>query len=285
MGHLKKDSYVFDDINLYTETKSNIESETHFHDFYEFFYVIQGTVKHTINNKTETLKIGDLRFIPPMVSHSIYSNGGSLHRDIVIPKEYFETLCQLLAIKKSFLHNNSSVTSWKLSLKQINHLEHQVDLFCTESTNLQKKRFLGLNLVNSLLLLMCNGEDNKEEIGSTLPFCVQYLIDNINTPDFFQNSSISKAIKQMGYTQSYVSHLFKKSMGISISDYVKEKRILHIEYYLRNTSYSLQEICRLIGLKNLSHLNSLFKEKYDISPIKYRKQAKKESLNQPPEKR
>ena len=78
----------------------------------------------------------------------------------------------------------------------------------------------------------------------------------------------------MGYTTSYVSHIFKRHVGKSISDYVKEKRLLHIEHYLRNTTYSLQEICTFVGLKNLSHLNNLFKEKHGISPIKYRKQHK-----------
>lgn len=277
MAQLKKDAYVFDDTNLYTETKSNLTSHTHSHDFYEFFYVIQGSIQHKVNDKEELLKIGDMRFIPPTVSHAIYSKGGSLHRDFVIPKDYFEKLCQLLGIKKSFFFDDSYTNTWKLSLKQINHLENQVNLFCAESNNLQRKRCLGLNLVNTILTLICDLKKNENESNASMPFCVQFLIDNINTPDFFKNSSIGDTIKKMGYSASYVSHVFKNNIGISISDYVKEKRALHIEHYLRNTNYSLQEICDLVGLNNLSHLNNLFKEKYNVSPIKYRKQHKPDS--------
>lgn len=275
MGSLKKEDYIFDDINLYTEIKSNIVSYKHQHEFYEFFYIIQGSVTHIINGHEEILGIGDVRFIPPMCNHAIYSKGGSLHRDFVIPKEYFEKLCELLGIENSFFLESPLSSSWTLTLKQIDHIEEQVTLFTSDdSNNLQRKRCLGLNLVNTILTLLCDLQYNKNKLEKALPFCVQNLIDNINTPDFFINSSIGSAIKKMGYTTSYVSHIFKRHVGKSISDYVKEKRLLHIEHYLRNTTYSLQEICTFVGLKNLSHLNNLFKEKHGISPIKYRKQHK-----------
>lgn len=275
LDYLKKDSYIFDDTNLYTEIKSNIVSHMHYHDFYEFFYIIEGSLKHTVNGKEEILNIGDMRFIPPNVSHSLISNSGSLHRDIVIPKNYFQQLCKLLGVENSFFSQYQSSSSWSLNLGQIDLIENQVTLFNSDnSSNLQRKRCLGLNLVNTILMLLCDLKYNNAKPEKTLPHCVQILIDNINTPDFFTNSSIGETIRRMGYTTSYVSHVFKQHMGKSISDYVKEKRLLHIEYYLRNTSFSLQEICPLVGINNLSHLNNLFKEKHGVSPIKYRKQQK-----------
>ena len=276
--YLRNDSYIFTDVNLYTEIKSNIVSPLHCHDFYEFFYVIEGTIVHTVNKEEEILSIGDLRFIPPNASHSLMNKGPSLHRDIVITKEYFENLCALLGIEKSFFYDNDYSRSWTLSLKQINHIEEAVATFnADDSNNLQRKRCLGLNLVNTIFMFICDLKYNKNELKKTLPFCIQSLIDNINTPDFFINSSIGATIKKMGYTTSYISHVFKRHIGKSISDYVKEKRLLHIEHYLRNTTFSLQEICTSVGLKNLSHLNNIFKEKHGISPIEYRRKTKEQT--------
>jgi AraC-like DNA-binding protein len=60
---------------------------------------------------------------------------------------------------------------------------------------------------------------------------------------------------------------------------MKDVRLSHVAYYLENTNYSLQQICNLVGLDNLSYLNKIFKQKYGITPIKYRKLNNKESIN------
>jgi YesN/AraC family two-component response regulator len=85
-------------------------------------------------------------------------------------------------------------------------------------------------------------------------------------------------VKRFGYSPIYISRLFKKYVGVTLSDYLKEIRLSHTAYYLENTNYSLQQICNLVGLDNLSYLNKIFKEKYGTTPIKYRKMAIKKLL-------
>ena len=155
-----------------------------------------------------------------------------------------------------------------------------VALFSEEVINSQRKRCLELNLINAILTMICDLRTKEDGASASIPSCIQHLLEIINTPLFFKNSSINEVIRQIGYSTSYISHLFKNTMGISIAEYVKEKRVVYIEYYLRNTGYSLTEICTLVGLKNLSHFNNLFKEKYGVPPSKYRKQYNKSPIVQ-----
>ena len=37
----------------------------HSHDFYEIFYITSGKILHSLNNRTETLTLGDVRFLRP----------------------------------------------------------------------------------------------------------------------------------------------------------------------------------------------------------------------------
>lgn len=60
-------------------------------------------------------------------------------------------------------------------------------------------------------------------------------------------------------------------MGISLSEYIISKRLDTMVYYLINTDYSLTEIGNRIGVDSLSYLNRMFKKKYMIPPIQYRK--------------
>src|SRR5579859_2400903 len=49
----------------------------HAHDFYELFYVLEGTATHTINGQTDSLAAGDLVFIRPHDCHAI--SGKTFH--------------------------------------------------------------------------------------------------------------------------------------------------------------------------------------------------------------
>lgn len=274
MEKLKTDFYIFDGANLYTNTQTNNVSTLHSHEFYEIFYVIQGSFIHVFNEHEETLEIGDIRLISPDVPHMLAAKSNSMHRTFIIPKEYFESLCDLLKLNKSVFNHSPQSQKWRLSFKQVSQIENLVSLFSEEVLNSQRKRCLELNLINSLLTMICDLRTSEENPTANIPTCIQNLLEIINTPQFFKSSSINEVIHQIGYSTSYISHLFKKTMGFSIADYVKEKRVVFIEYYLRNTGYSLTEICFLVGLKNLSHFNNLFKEKYGVPPSKYRKQHK-----------
>ena len=78
-------------------------------------------------------------------------------------------------------------------------------------------------------------------------------------------------LSELKYSNSYVCHIFKRHMGITLSDYIKNVRLDHVAYYLKTTEYSLKEICDLVGIESLSYANKIFKEKYKTTPIAYRK--------------
>jgi len=77
--------------------------------------------------------------------------------------------------------------------------------------------------------------------------------------------------KALQYSESYVSHRFKFHWGVTFSQYPKDTRLKYIEYYLKTTNYSLKNIADLVGIESLSYLNRIFKEKYNVTPLKYRK--------------
>lgn len=273
---LSDKEYVLDNTHIYSHTHHNICSSEHKHNFYEFVIILEGSITHNIGNKIENLQLGDLRLIEPNTNHSLFYNEHSIHRDVIVPKDYFEQTCSLLNIN---INNTSTNKIYTLSQKELSHFDSLFNSFSAEASNLKKRRCIGLSIFANLLSTIFSFATSSDLPQKSLPHCVQYLIDNINSPSFFANNTIGNLIKRTNYSPSYVSHVFKKYIGTSISDYVKERRVLHVEYYLTNTDYSIQKICEIVGLKNLSHLNKIFKEKYTISPIKYRKLNKNISNN------
>lgn len=72
----------------------------------------------------------------------------------------------------------------------------------------------------------------------------------------------------------YISRLFKKEMGISISAYLMKKRMDKAKELLLNTSMPVNVISMHAGYNNYSYFTRMFKEYTGYSPNEYRKRFK-----------
>ena len=119
-----------------------------------------------------------------------------------------------------------------------------------------------------------------------MPSLIKKIISLLNTTDgiFY---GIPSVINQYNYSPIYLSRIFKKYMGITMSDYLKNVRLNYAELYLQTTSLTLEEITEQIGLQSTSYLNKIFKEKHGTTPNKYRNLYRKTvaNANQPRPKR
>lgn len=272
LGHdlLIRDSYISTQVNY------NNTSHEHTHDFYEFFYVIHGSVTQVIDGENDSLEIGDLRFIVPGKFHSVIKNKQSVQRDILIDNTFFEQVCHILTLNEKVLLTQFAEKKVKITLNEITELERLLNSF-SKDTNIQKKRCLAMEIVAKLLSKFFTISQPHVE-NNAYPEIIKTILALFTTPEAL-GKNITHIIKNKGYSPIYISRLFKKHVGCTISDYMKDIRLSHTAFYLENTNYSLQQICNLVGLDNLSYLNKIFKEKYGTTPIKYRKMADKDSVN------
>ena len=80
-------------------TTNTIDNILHDHPFFEIFYIVDGSLRHTLNGVTETLTTGDVYFLNPEDAHLFLREKGNTtaHRDIVIRKEFFKNVCDLFS--------------------------------------------------------------------------------------------------------------------------------------------------------------------------------------------
>ncbi len=127
-------------------------------------------------------------------------------------------------------------------------------------------------LLNILLKFFKNNE-STESVPQSLSEQILYCL-NKNT---HIQGGIPSLSKQLKYSSSYLCHVFKQQTGTPLSQHIKHLRLQYIAYYLKTTNYSLQKIADLVGIESLPYLNKIFKEKYNVPPIKYRKQFNNQS--------
>ena len=66
-------------------------------------------------------------------------------------------------------------------------------------------------------------------------------------------------------------HLFKEETGMTVTQYLRERRLERAEVLLRTTFISIKEVMTESGLTSVSHFVQYFKRRYGMSPGAYRK--------------
>jgi AraC-like DNA-binding protein len=71
-------------------------------------------------------------------------------------------------------------------------------------------------------------------------------------------------------TPRYLSSICKKHSGRTANDWIKERVLEDIRYYLLQTDYSVKEICNRIGFPNPSFFCKYVKEHFGMTPLEFR---------------
>ena len=84
--------------------------------------------------------------------------------------------------------------------------------------------------------------------------------------------TIKELAEYTDLSPSYLSRLFKKELGISISDYISEKKIEKAENLLKYSDFTFIEIANYLAFSSQSHFIQTFKKAVGLTPKKYRDQ-------------
>jgi two-component system response regulator YesN len=89
----------------------------------------------------------------------------------------------------------------------------------------------------------------------------------------FQNDISLKEVAEAVYLNVwYLSDLFKREVGVTFSEYIRDKRIHMAKELLRDKSLKLYEVAYRIGIKEQGYFSTLFKKATGLSPTSYREQ-------------
>ena len=90
--------------------------------------------------------------------------------------------------------------------------------------------------------------------------------------DLSAQLSLSQLAGQLNVNSSYLSSLFKKETGSTITDYVTSRRIGHARHLLENTRLQIQTVAQLCGFEDVHYFSKIFKKVAGQTPKQYRQQ-------------
>ncbi len=97
--------------------------------------------------------------------------------------------------------------------------------------------------------------------------CLDYIYDNLHT-----KISLDKLAEVTALSPAYLSKLFHKEVGVTISTYITKKRIEAAENMLKFSEYSCLEISDYLCFSSESHFIQVFRKHTGYTPKTYREQ-------------
>lgn len=256
----------------FSRTK-NPFTQLHDHDFYEITIVTVGSVIHHINDTSEVVPCNTLLFIRPQDVHSFekHPSNDFEYINLAFPQRILQNLLV-------FLDNGFDIENFRtvptapvvhLLPSDILTIRKNVEKlsFFPEEDNIKKKTYFRLLIAELFFHYLQNASKQKKRY----PDWFDELLHQINEPDYFSQGVAAFEILS-GKSLAYISRIFKEYLQTTPTNYINELRLHYCANYLIHSDTDIIDIAMDAGFHNLSHFYHLFKEKYNTSPSRYRKE-------------
>ena len=136
---------------------------------------------------------------------------------------------------------------------------HKIE--ATTSTN------AGLALMKEMVRKYCLLVKNHSMKGYSL--LIRKVLTQIDY-DLTADLGLKNLAAQLNVNPSYLSTLFKKETGSTLTEYVNQKRIEHAVFLLNSSNLQIQMIAQYSGIPDVNYFTKTFKKIIGITPKEYR---------------
>ncbi len=245
-------------------------SEPHSHDYYELYFLLEGTREFFCLDKMFVLSRGSFCVIPPFCLHK--TEGGAYKRinlnisENFLKKEEIEFLndCakegalrldeEYLPLLVSLLNEGMSIRAGKGSLRK----DYE------------------LSIVQTILYLLQKQELTPIPLGSALPAfkgadpIVLKLLFYLNE-NYKENITLDSLSAKFFLSKVALCARFKKFMRCSIMQYLVQIRLSKAKELLSSTGKSIEKIAEECGFSSANYFSLAFKKEIGLSPLYYKK--------------
>lgn len=107
----------------------------------------------------------------------------------------------------------------------------------------------------------------EKTISKAITQSIEYIYSHING-----KISIEEIAEHVHLSPSHFSRLFVKEMGVSASEYIRQKKIERAKNLLQYSDYSFIRISNYLSFSSQSHFINTFEKYVGMTPKKYREQ-------------
>ncbi|MGN0025899.1 MAG: helix-turn-helix domain-containing protein [Clostridium sp.] len=158
------------------------------------------------------------------------------------------------------------ITNYDIVKKYLNFLLYEITRTNEKNEKLVKAALVLFltnlhNVHQDSLIISESSMMENYDVGRWL----KYMVDNYSTV------SLTSMAKDFNFNPTYFSLRFKTLANDSFSNKLREIKLEKAKWLLITTDLSVQNISEIIGFKEKSYFFRIFKKRYGMTPLKYRK--------------
>lgn len=244
---------------------NNRIKKVHTHFTYEVFFVNRGKLKLITELFTKDYEKSIL-IVPPRLKH------------ISVPL-LGESFCLLFSFEKTSKEISEFEKLTKdnvLELKMTEEIAFYIENFAEK---IEKNSETEAYHLASLLFENIFRNIRTDKVSAEKK--VKSKTNNIGNIEVFINRNINKKItlkdvsKNIFLSEKQISRIIEKEYGCTFSELLTEKRLAIAEVLLKTTDMKISDIASQTFYGTESYFYTVFKNKYGVSPLKYRNITKK----------
>lgn len=227
----------------------------------KFYYVTDGEFELIIDNKTHTVKKGQLVLIPADLKHSYKLTEKENMKKHWCHFEAFSGTESLFDVIKSDLIIDIGINKELTCLfKKLYKYEKNPDELSNFSARATLMLIIGMYLTNCKSISSVNTTENSD-----LSSVINYMKENING-----NITVSQLAQFTHLHPNYFIRMFKQYFGFSPIKYFNNMKVNTAKEYLQQGNNSIEEISKILGFSDLYSFSKFFKKNVGISPSQFR---------------
>lgn len=147
-----------------------------------------------------------------------------------------------------------------------------VDQFITKAVSLMDKEFSVAVTYQGLSDQITSGTQQKtdcnDELDEVMQKAITYIKNNLSMD--LNREEVADVVYM---SPSHFSRFFKRQLGVSFQDYLKQVRIEKVVELLKR-DWKIQDAYQACGFQNKNYFNEVFKKEVGCSPTEYKKKLR-----------
>lgn len=255
----------------------------HTHNFVEMVYMCAGETTHIIDGTEVHLRKGELLLLAPKAVQEILPAGeNDIAVNFIILPAFFDKALEMFAGEQ-----NRIVDFLVGCLSPDRNLVSYLHFAVADSLPIQ-------NLLENLIWTLSHDEPNRRRIReNTMGLLMMQLANSMDSlvgedsdkhrfsaavlryvDAHYKDGTLSELAELLNMHFSAVSKRITRQFGCTFKDLLQEKRLQKAATLLTTTSLAVGDIILSVGYENTSYFFRIFKEKYGVSPTRYRHQIR-----------
>ena len=132
------------------------------------------------------------------------------------------------------------------------------------------------SLLRSAILALCGAMKQKLSLATvhqvkTSDNHFQRFLDLLHSSEV-KRHTVETYASELCISPKYLSALCKKNSGKTANEWITERVLEDIRYYLKQSDFSIKEICDRLGFPNPSFFGKYVKDHFGMTPLQFRGQ-------------